>query len=260
VCQVRLDFQTFTGFTVSTAGVCTGKFAIEGQTGKHPPTICGTNTGYHMYAELGSESSDTGKVTITYGDTTSTQFNVFVQQIECDNPARAPIDCVQYHTGQSGTVNSYGWAGAQLIMGMDYHTCVRREKGFCSIRWGETSGTTIDAFAIFDTITYTNAISASLAVSTQGKCIVTGLGIGITIPHTSNDGVIPLTANSPAGIDPFPSQFCGGIFGLDEDATPRTLTSVQTPFGVHLLTADAGAGAIGPPSTGFSLDYTQATC
>ena len=41
-----------------------------------------------MYAELGSESSDTGKVTITYGDTTSTQFNVFVQQIECDNPAR----------------------------------------------------------------------------------------------------------------------------------------------------------------------------
>ena len=48
ICQLRLDFQTFTGFVIdATSAVCTDSFAVAGQTGKDPPTICGTNTGYH---------------------------------------------------------------------------------------------------------------------------------------------------------------------------------------------------------------------
>ena len=47
VCQLRLDFQTFSGFSVSTAGVKTDYMTAAGQTGKNPPTISGTNTGYH---------------------------------------------------------------------------------------------------------------------------------------------------------------------------------------------------------------------
>ena len=50
----RLDFQTFSGFTVSTVaasrGACTDSFAAAGQTSVNPPTICGTNTGYHSNA------------------------------------------------------------------------------------------------------------------------------------------------------------------------------------------------------------------
>ena len=68
ICQLRLDFQTMTGFVTSTANVgsCTDSFAvacrhhnniivvvdnnitiITAPTGSDPPTICGTNTGYH---------------------------------------------------------------------------------------------------------------------------------------------------------------------------------------------------------------------
>ena len=48
ICQLRLDFQTFSGFVIdATSAVCTDSFAVAGQTGKNPPTICGTNTGYH---------------------------------------------------------------------------------------------------------------------------------------------------------------------------------------------------------------------
>ena len=48
VCQLRLDFQTFSGFATSTtAGSCYDTLAIKGQTGVDPPAICGTNTGYH---------------------------------------------------------------------------------------------------------------------------------------------------------------------------------------------------------------------
>ena len=48
ICQLRLDFQTFSGFaTTSPAGACDDTFAATGQTGSDPPSICGTNTGYH---------------------------------------------------------------------------------------------------------------------------------------------------------------------------------------------------------------------
>ena len=38
---------------------------------------------------------------------------------------RAPQDCVQYFTGTQGRVQSYGWAGAQLLAGMNYQNCIR---------------------------------------------------------------------------------------------------------------------------------------
>ena len=47
VCQLRLDFQTFSGFAVTSVGAKTDSMAAAGQTGKNPPTISGTNTGYH---------------------------------------------------------------------------------------------------------------------------------------------------------------------------------------------------------------------
>ena len=52
ICQLRLDFQTFSGFATSTtAGDCYDTLAVGGQTGVNPPTICGTNTGYHSELE-----------------------------------------------------------------------------------------------------------------------------------------------------------------------------------------------------------------
>ena len=47
ICQLRLDFQTFSGFATGTAGVCSDYLTAAGQTGKNPPNICGTNTDYH---------------------------------------------------------------------------------------------------------------------------------------------------------------------------------------------------------------------
>ena len=48
VCQLRLDFQTMTGFYTGTSGACgVDDFAVSSPTGYDPPTICGTNTGYH---------------------------------------------------------------------------------------------------------------------------------------------------------------------------------------------------------------------
>merc|ERR1712079_965081 len=59
ICQLRLDFQTFSGFATTTPiGACSDYMTAAGQTGKDPPSICGTNTDYHMYVEFGATSTD----------------------------------------------------------------------------------------------------------------------------------------------------------------------------------------------------------
>merc|ERR1719410_2560411 len=58
ICQLRLDFETMTGYTTTTVGGCTASFTATGDSGKNPPRICGTNTGFHMYVEFGATSSD----------------------------------------------------------------------------------------------------------------------------------------------------------------------------------------------------------
>ena len=48
ICQLRLDFQTFSGFATTTpTGTCSDYMSAAGQTGRDPPDICGTNTDYH---------------------------------------------------------------------------------------------------------------------------------------------------------------------------------------------------------------------
>lgn len=187
------------------------------------------------------------------------QFNIFVQQIECDSVSRAPTDCVQYFTGQGNTVNSYNFAGGQLLEGMEMKYCIRTERGYCSINWKETAGTTIDAFGLYASATYTAAISAALSFAQSAICVAIG-SIGIILPQTSYDGIQPLMVGPADVRDPFPTAFCGGVFGVDTDSIPRTLTSVQMPFGLYLFTLPAGTMDPATVSPGFSLDYTQNAC
>ena len=71
-----------------TGGACTDQFAAAGQTGKNPPTICGTNTGYHMYVEFGLSSTDTITLTNTWatgGLATAKNYNILARQICCND-------------------------------------------------------------------------------------------------------------------------------------------------------------------------------
>ena len=87
VCQLRLDFVSMSGYlTSTTAGACLDTFAAAGQTGVNPPSICGTNTGYHMYVEFGLGSTDTITLTNTWnaaGLTTAKTYNILARQIDC---------------------------------------------------------------------------------------------------------------------------------------------------------------------------------
>jgi len=245
ICQLRIDFQTMSGFD-ETAGACSDKLATAGQTGKNPPTVCGTMTGYHMYTEFGTTSTDTITLTITYGSTTTAKtWNLLLRQISCDATWKAPTDCVQYFTGTSGTIQSYNFAGAQLLQGMYYTNCIRTEAGYCAIQYKESTGQTPDTFDMFPNV-------AANAEASSGSCTVSR----VYIPNLSPDGISALPV--PTSTEAFISSSCGQVFGLDGTAVSLALTSRTQPFivGVYSDTTTA----LTAPTTGFSLDYTQLPC
>merc|ERR1711936_425616 len=117
ICQLRLDFETMSGYTTGTTvvGECTAtSLEVTGQTGSNPPKICGTNTGYHMYVEFGATATDSITLKHTL-DTAQKSWNILARQIACTASWKAPTDCVQYFTGSSGTVKSYNFAGSQIL-------------------------------------------------------------------------------------------------------------------------------------------------
>jgi len=251
VCQLRLDFQTFSGFEVKDSaapyGDCTDYLSADGQTGSNPPDICGTNTDYHMYVEFGATSADTVTLTNTWGSTTTAKtFNILARQISCTATYKAPTDCVQYFTGVSGNVKSYNFAGAQLLNGQRYVNCIRTEKGYCGIQFKESSTTSPDPFQVGTFPTNTGA----------SNCI----NSYIFIPNLSPDGInkiqVPATTSATSA---FQSTICGTAFGLEGDATSQGLVTRKQPFIVGVYTSAPGT-SLTPAITGFNLDYTQIPC
>merc|ERR1711915_721338 len=250
ICQLRLDFQTFTGFvTVTTVGACSDKLTMAGQTGVNPPSICGTNTGYHMYTEFGATSTDTISMTLTYtssGLTTAKTFNILARQISCTSSYKAPTDCTQYFTGVAGNVQSYSYG--QMLTSQYYTNCIRTESGYCGIQWKQSSTTSPDPFGILGTV------SPAVGAEGSGNSATTLCTHGfISIPDLSMDGVRAIPV--PLGKGAFQSYMCGAIFGVEGMTTSAALISKKQPFvlGVYSsTTAD--------PGTGFNLDYTQIPC
>jgi len=244
ICQLRLDFQTFSGFTTTTpAGACSDTFAAAGQTGSDPPSICGTNTDYHMYVEFGATSTDTVTLTNTWtstGITTAKKYNILARQISCTATWKAPTDCVQYFTGKSGSVKSYNHAGGQLLQSQVYNNCIRTEKGYCGIQWKESSTTSPDPFD----------------VGTGTSIDATSCADFIFIPNLSPNGIAEIAV--PVGSLAFQSEQCGSNFGIEGMGTIATaLTSRQQPFVLGVYT---GTTTFTAPTTGFNLDYTQMPC
>jgi len=248
VCQLRLDFILMSGHTLNaaSAGGCSDTFTAVGQTGVDPPAICGTNTGYHMYVEFGTGSTDSITLTNTWaaaGLTTAKNYNILARQICCTDTWKAPTNCVQYFTGLSGSVETYNHQGGNVLQGMNYQNCVRTEKGYCKIQWKQSSTTTPDPFGIGTDLT---------VIESDGCAALNGY---VGIPTLSPDGVLPIST-AATNTDAYQNQVCGGWFGIDETVTPAPLVSAQQPFVMNIWTTAGTA----QPGTGVNMDWTQQPC
>merc|ERR1711997_428760 len=236
ICQLRLDFQTMSGYTPgTTVGECTtNSLEVTGNSGQNPPKICGTNTDFHMYVEFGASATDSITLKHTL-DTTSKSWNILARQIACTASWKAPTDCVQYFTGTSGNVKNYNF-GTQLLQSQNYNNCIRQETGYCRIQWQQNSASSPDTFQM-DTVVGTALPTAAGGISGAPAITTTCPLAFVKIPNGSLDGVTPLDTGL-SGLA-FQSVFCGGVLGVSGSPTSNSIVSAKPPF--HLAVWSAAA-------------------
>ncbi|XP_059098987.1 uncharacterized protein LOC131893073 [Tigriopus californicus] len=160
ICQLRLDFDQFVitgpstddtpvlttlagdtaaGGQASTLGgrCLTDTFSVSSPSGCAPPSICGTNSGEHMYVDASQACNDLMFVLGNQGigaSIANRQWSIKVTQYSCDFKNLAPEGCTQYFFGSStDIIQTYNFGNGRHLADQNQNICIRRERGNCKI-------------------------------------------------------------------------------------------------------------------------------
>lgn len=186
--------------------------------GSNIPTICGENSGLHIYVDFNG-NSNIRIVISTSGDVTvARSWKLKIAQIACDCPSKgtlgkvttifnkcyysrvlAPAGCLQYYTELSGTVRSFnygstvssailpgGQPGTRQLANTNYGICVAMVAGYCGIQWSQPT----DVFSF--TVTGNTGQAAAAGIVGTPAASVTGIACTtdfIVIPNPFSGGV-----------------------------------------------------------------------
>ncbi|XP_059097323.1 uncharacterized protein LOC131891710 [Tigriopus californicus] len=264
VCSLRLDFETFsiqgTGNTVETntlaapptlGGVCLDTFTATVNTGHRIPTICGQNTGHHIYVDIGYLPTDTAQLNFGFtGAATNRQWEIKVTQIPCNTQGH-PIGsgCLQYLTGLTGRLTTFNFlpTNDNHLANQDYSICIRQEAGFCCIEYSLCPD--VNSFSL-------DTNGANMKAKIDTSCSVDH--IVIEGGHATCSG-----PNPPMGTV---NKLCGDkINTFHEFMENVPICDCTAPFIVDIFTdedVDAGDQATANPvqSRGLCLEYMQIPC
>ena len=251
VCQIRLGFDTFDIAQPSTnlpgddnpngrTQCQMAQFTVNSD-GPTPPTICGTNTGYHMILDARDECNT---LSFTWTSSTTRSWNIHIMQIACTATWRPPQGCLQYFTGTTGYIYSYNYAGGYHLASQQYTNCIRAEAGYCSIAYTAVS---------------TTSFQLSLITPTASPAAIGAVGDSCTQDYIS----VPIGGQT-AGATTNYDRFCGSLLVYTAGTTGQTIKTQKMPFQVGVsfdsteLDEDNPAGT--EWSKGFYLYYTQTAC
>jgi len=303
VCYLRLDFESFdiNGLSASTENTdntmgsttlidCQDKFTITSSNDPNLPTICGKNTGQHVYVDIGTGASDTASLQFDFNDNTaltnSRFYEVKVTQLPCTNEYNRFPGCFQYHEGLTGRVETFNYqncadGGAQThLPSQDYSICVRPEAGYDCVQWQICPDQPCGAVAAAGTGLTLPAIGA---ISAQAPCVAFTVGdndkLNVAAPASECMGdmirIAGATIPCCQGSNPAPLQdaFCGYWFTIDSAGTNgvnQPLCDCTAPYSIAIdfdalsdLTvnrATPAAAANTLSSCGLCLEYTQVRC
>jgi len=269
VCQLRLDFETFTltnpatrvatpaataGGTytsISYGGCETDFFTVSTPGATAPPLICGENSGQHIYVPASDQCNVLTSYFGTATTTTASAFTIKVTQVKCNSKRQAPENCLQYltaATGQFETFNYQNNAGNHLA-NLDYCTCIRSDRTACTICYvtmdgagaanvnnlglgGAATGKVdyVDTWCGFGAGVV--AGGATGAAATQ-QSAASALYDHITIPNSQ----CFVTTALPAGsTDDYISidRYCGSNFNCVEKATTKQYTVAASAGTAHV--------------------------
>merc|ERR1712241_642280 len=315
ICRIRFDFNTFTiaspntgfgtiylGSSITTyplgnaanIGDCvTDTFFINSPFGRSTPTICGVNSGQHMYVDTTDGECVDAHYGLGGGTSSTRALDIRVSQFVCGDEMGGPTGCLQYYTSSSGKIRSFNFPdltpGASVgykyvhLSRQHYKACIRKNLGVgyicyigCTTIVG--SGTATKDYLVILQPSFGLSISPDAA--SQGAAGTSCSSDYITIPQGMVNTIAAiLTTNTVVAgqSSSAATRFCGRYFQTSAAAfTTQSVCSTSVPFelGVdfnddEICTANtsgvtcefasgtaatkSGAGGI----VGFSLCYKQ---
>merc|ERR1719367_1546596 len=173
-------------------------------------------------------------------------YRIHNVQFGGNNDMGGPAGCLQYYTGEMGTVNSFNWNGVGAgvhLANQDYDVCIRQRADACRICWAPiTTGTFGNA------ATPRGSFGVSNGATAMGAMPMSGVGAACNgaAGAQSNDFVTILGGNPAAtniidnnlaALEGGSDVFCGRYFAAATAAAAAdaTVCSRVTPFrlGVH---------------------------
>merc|ERR1719491_1536813 len=311
ICRIRFDFTTMvlaaavvgsltaTATAVGAAGTLNGpligdcaddQFSITGGLSAGSPTICGTNTGYHMIVDADPSGNTCHKAlfAIGGGTTTSRSWDIKVTQYACgDYDSSGWPGCLQYYTATASNIQNFGFpptittvtSQVTHLSNQHYDICIRRGSGYCYICYSPTIiaattaaiGTPIIAQISFGvSISATAANPASLISNTCSQDWIeipgadTAAIAAIAVADQTNGARIcgrvlaSITAAESddviAGVGTVCARHLPFRVGVDFDNNERA--SIVTADMTTLLEQQGSPGGI----VGFKLTYFQVGC
>merc|ERR1711997_888228 len=307
ICRIRFDFTTMVlagavagsitaaATAVGAAGTLNGpnvgdctddQFSISGGLGRGSPTICGTNTGYHMIVDADRTANTCHTALFNIGGTTSTSrsWNILVTQYACgDTDNSGWPGCLQYYTATSSNIQNFGFpptitavtSAVTHLSNQHYDICIRRAKSYCYICYSPTiivSGIAIGT-PIIAQISFGLSIGG-IAASPSSLISATCTQDWIEVPgaDTATIAAISTAALTNGG------RLCGralsSVTDLLTTTTAGTVCGRHLPFRVgvdfdnnerdSIVTADKTTVTeqCGSPGgiIGFKLTYFQVSC
>jgi len=311
ICRIRFDFTTMvlasavTG-TVTAAPAAVGaaaslngqlvgdcvddQFSVTGGLSAGTPTICGTNTGYHMIVDADPSGNTCHKAlfAIGGGTTTSRSWDIKVTQYACgDYDSSGWPGCLQYYTATASNIQNFGFpptittvtSQVTHLSNQHYDICIRRGSGYCYICYSPTIiaaitaaiGTPIIAQISFGvSIGSTAANPASLISNTCSQDWIeipgadTAAIAAIAVADQTNGARIcgrvlaSITASESndviAGVGTVCARHLPFRVGVDFDNNERA--SIVDAVMTNLLEQQGSPGGI----VGFKLTYFQVGC
>jgi len=279
--------------TGTAIGQCRGDQFVAATGLGSSPIICGTNAGQHMILDTDGTMCVKAMFTFSTSGNVQRSYRIHNVQFGGNNDMGGPAGCLQYYTGEMGTVNSFNWNGVAAsvhLANQDYDVCIRQRADACRICWAPITTGTFGGAIAQGSFGVSNGISGAAAPKSG-----TGVNCDAAANAKSNDFVTILGGN-PAATNIIDANllageggndvFCGRYFSnvAAGGTTDVTVCSRVTPFrlGVHFdgfeaVGAAGVAGALGQANSneasagaavndgplgvfGFSLGFRQMAC
>merc|ERR1712223_965298 len=281
-----------TADTGTAIGQCRGDQFVAATGLGSSPIICGINAGQHMILDTDGTMCVKAMFTFSTSGNVQRSYRIHNLQFGGNNDMGGPTGCLQYYTGEMGTVTSFNWNGIGVgvhLANQDYDVCIRQRADACRICWAPiTTGNVAIAASARGSFGVSNGLSADRMPKSGFDASCNGAA------GQSNDFVTILGGNAAAtniidgnlaagegGNDVFRGRYfstvaAGGTtdvtvcsrvtpfrLGVHFDGHEAAGAAANSAFGKENLNEASGNAAVNDVTLGvfgFSLGFRQMAC